>query len=72
MRQVQGDQEQVNLHVARTCIKKKKLQNVNAVDESGSASGQNVYDLFTLGIYSVRALSVQKGEGFCRDQIIRN
>ena len=42
----------------------RKPQNVNAVDESGSASEQNVYHLFTLDIYSVRAVSVQKGRKF--------
>ena len=49
-------------HVARKCMR--KPQNVNAVDESGSASEQNVYYLFTLDIYSVRAVSEQKGKKF--------
>ena len=49
-------------HVAKKCMR--KPQNVNAVDESGSAIEQNVYHLFTLDIHSVRAVSVQKGKKF--------
>ena len=49
-------------HVPRKCMK--KPQNVNAVDDSGSACEQNVHHLFTLDIHSVRAVSVQKGKKF--------
>ena len=49
-------------HVAKKCMR--KPQNVNAVDESGSAVEQNVYHLFTLDVHSVRAVSVQKGKKF--------
>ena len=49
-------------HVAKKCMR--KPQNVNAVDESGSAIERNVYHLFTLDIHTVRAVSVQKGKKF--------
>lgn len=39
----------------------RKPQNVNAVDEFGSACEPNVYHLCTLDIHSVRAVSVKKG-----------
>lgn len=39
----------------------RKPQNVNAVDEFGSACEPNVYHLFTLDIHSVRVVSVNKG-----------
>ena len=52
----------IEKHVARKCMR--KPQNVNAVDESGSVSEQNMHHLFTSDIHSVRAVSVQKGKKF--------
>ena len=37
---------------------------MNALDESVSDDGQETYHLFTLDTYSVRSVSVQKGEKF--------
>ena len=49
-------------HVARKCMT--KAQNVNAVDDSRSASEQNLHHLFTFHIQSVRAVSGQKEKKF--------
>ena len=37
---------------------------MNSLDESVSDCGKEVYQLFTLDIHSVRAVSVQKGKKF--------
>ena len=49
-------------HVARKC--RSKTQSVNSLDESVSDCGKEVYQLFTLDIHSVRAVSVKKGKKF--------
>ena len=47
-------------HIARKCLS--KPQSVNSL--SVSDYGKEVYQLFTLDIHSVRAVSVQKGKTF--------
>ena len=49
-------------HVARKCLS--KPQNVNALDDSVSDDGKEIYHLFTLDTHSVRSVSVEKGKKF--------
>ena len=46
-------------HIARKCLS--KSQHVNALDRPVSDCEEETHQLFTLGIHSVRTVSVQKG-----------